>query len=111
MSDDKVYLTYILESINNINEVAGSTRDEFEADKHDVAAALYYLHTLAEATQRLSEPLKLAHPEIDWVAIAGFRNRLVHGYLNINRNTIWNVIVHNLPPLKKVVEDMLSGMS
>ncbi len=65
MSEDKVYLTYILECIANVEELTASGRAAFESAKHDRAAALYYLQTMAESTQRLSESLKATHTEID----------------------------------------------
>ena len=39
------------------------------------------LQIMAESTQRLSDAIKEAHPEVDWYKISGFRNVLVHGYL------------------------------
>jgi uncharacterized protein with HEPN domain len=101
VSEDEIYLRYIIECIDNIEELAARGRQAVEAAKHDRAALLYYLHTMAEATQRLSESIIDAHPEIDWIAITGFRNRLVHGYLNVNMNIVWNVIEHDLPALKQ----------
>jgi uncharacterized protein with HEPN domain len=83
---DRVYLLYILESISNIEEISLLTREKLDTDeyKHQRAALLYYLQTMAEATQRLSDELKSRHTEVDWLGIAGFRNRLAHGYLEIN---------------------------
>ncbi|HVU10892.1 MAG TPA: HepT-like ribonuclease domain-containing protein [Phototrophicaceae bacterium] len=85
---DKVNLIYILDCIANVEELTAAGRSAFEAAKHDRAAVLYYLQTMAESTQRLSDLLKSAHPEIDWVGINGFRNRLVHGYLSVNADIL-----------------------
>jgi len=71
-SGDRVYLTYILECIANIEELTMPGRTAFEASKHSRAAILYYLQTMAESTQRLSEELKAAHSEVDWIGISGF---------------------------------------
>ncbi len=65
---------------------------------------------MAESTQRLSEPLKAAHPEIDWVGISGFRNRLVHSYLSVNMDVLWNVIEKYLPELKQAATTMLKHL-
>jgi uncharacterized protein with HEPN domain len=65
---------------------------------------------MAESTQRLSDTIKATHPEIDWIAINGFRNRLAHGYLNVNVNIVWNVIENDLPPLKQAAEAMLQTL-
>lgn len=52
---DKVYLSYILECITNIEELTQSGRTVINNDRHYRAALLYYLQTMAEATQRLSD--------------------------------------------------------
>jgi uncharacterized protein with HEPN domain len=109
-SPDKVHLTYILECIVNIDELTASGRASFEAAKHERAAVLYYLQTMAESTQRLSEASKMTHPEVDWIAISGFRNRLVHGYLDINMDILWSVIETYLPELKTAVRAMLENL-
>ena len=109
MKDDRAYLIYILECIANIHELTTSGRESLSAPtaKHNRAAVLYYLQTMAEAAQRLSESLKATHPEIDWLRIGGFRNRLAHGYLDININIIWDVIEHYLDPLNSAAAAML----
>lgn len=108
MSDNQLYLTYILDSISDIEDLTANGRAAFESDRHKRAAALYYLQTMAESTQHLSEPLKIRHPEVDWVAISGFRNRLVHGYLDVNMDIVWNVIEKHIPELKRAINIMLS---
>ena len=45
--------------------------------------------------------------EVDWRALSGFRNVLVHDYLNgIDLNRIWDIVDNYLPKLKKAVEDI-----
>ena len=109
MKEDRVYLVHILETIANIEDLAADGREAFAAAKHSRAAALYYLQTMAESTQRLSDAIKATHPEIDWTAISGFRNRLAHGYLEVNMEIVWNVIESNLPALKQAAEAMLQA--
>ena len=111
MSEDQIFLSYILECITNVEDLTRNGRAAFEAAKHDRAAALYYLQTMAETTQRLSEAIKVTHPEVDWVAISGFRNRLVHGYLQINMDVVWSVVENYLPDLKRAVTAMLESLS
>ena len=61
------------------------------------------LQTLAESSQRLSEPLKATRPEIDWKGIAGLRNILVHDYLGISLLRVWEIVEVFLPELKAAV--------
>jgi uncharacterized protein with HEPN domain len=109
---DEPYLVYIRDAIGHIEQLTPSSEEDLTKGSftHDLAAILYYLHTLSEATQRLSEEAKSRYSEIDWPGIAGFRNRLVHGYLNVNTAIVWNVVKNYLPSLKVVVLKMLQEL-
>ncbi len=58
------------------------------------------LQTLAESTERLSEEFKSRHPQIPWRNIAGFRNILVHDYLGIKLDRVWEIIKGDLTLLR-----------
>ncbi len=110
MKQDRVYVVHILETIADINELTAAGREAFMTAKHDRAAVLHYLQTMAESTQRLSDEIKAAYPVVDWKAISGFRNRLVHGYLNVNMDVVWSVIQDYLPELQRAAEAMLADL-
>ena len=110
MKQDRVYVVHILDMISNVEDLTVQGREAFMAAKHDRAAVLHYLQTMAKSTQRLSDEIKATHPEIDWDAISGFRNRLVHGYLDINMDVVWSVIADYLPDLKYAAEAMLEDL-
>lgn len=65
------------------------------------------LQTTSEASQRLSVPLKATRPEIEWRRISAFRNVLVHNYLGIDLETIWEITQRDIPKLKRAVLVML----
>jgi uncharacterized protein with HEPN domain len=73
-------------------------------------ATLRRLQTLSESAQRLSPDFKAAHPEIPWADIAGFRNRLVHAYLDIDLDLAWNTVVRDLPPLLAMAESEVARL-
>ena len=64
------------------------------------------LQTLAESTQRLSEPLKASEPAVPWSAIVGFRNVLTHNYPGIDLEAVWSVVEQDLPGLGSAIERM-----
>jgi len=70
-------------------------------------ATIRELQELAESTQRLSAHLKARHPEISWAGIAGFRNVLVHDYLGLSLQRVWEIVERDLPPLRIAIEEML----
>ena len=109
MKDDRLYLIYILESIDKIDSyIAGLDLDLFLKETIVQDAVLRNLQVLAESTQRLSDDFKSRHTAIEWYKIAGLRNILVHDYLGIDLETIWAAVTKNLPDLKVVVQDALT---
>ena len=86
--DDQFYLIHIQECIARIELYTAEGKLAFLADTKTQDAVLRNLHTLAESSQRISEPRKASRPEVDWHAIAAFRNVAVHDYLGIDLNQI-----------------------
>ncbi len=100
MKDNRLYLIHIQECLTRIELYTVEGKDAFLTDIKTQDAVLRNLQTLAESTQRLSDELKAAHPDIDWRRISGFRNVLVHDYLSVNLVRVWEIIERNLPDLK-----------
>ncbi len=67
------------------------------------------LQVLSESAQRLSEELKSRYSTVEWRKIADFRNRLVHDYLGVDLEIVWQVIEKDLPALKRAIVEMLSS--
>jgi len=60
---------------------------------------------MAESTQRLSDSFKEKHQDIEWANISGLRNILVHDYLGIDLEIVWNIIASRLPHVKRTIGD------
>ena len=111
MKDDRLYLIHISECIERVEEyIAGGGKAGFMASTLIQDAVLRNLQTMAESTQRLSDVLKEAHPEVDWYRISGFRNVLVHDYLGVDLEMVWNIVERDLPDLKRTIEAMLRDL-
>jgi uncharacterized protein with HEPN domain len=106
MRDDSVYIHHIVECIRRIEENTNIGRDVFKQTHFLQDAVLRNLQTLSEATQRLSDAAKAGHPEIEWSRIAAFRNVLVHNYLGIDLEAIWDIVQRDIPELKRVISVM-----
>lgn len=103
MKDDRIYLRHIRECIRRIEENVAGGREQFMRSHTLQDAVLRNLQTMTESTQRLSEVVKTAHPEIEWRRIAAFRNVLVHVYLGIDLERVWEVIQRDVPTLKQAI--------
>lgn len=101
MSKDwKIYAQHILDAIERIWDY--QIRLEEGRAEEDIAtdAILRNLETMSEAVaDKLPDTVKSNHPQIEWNAIARFRNRLAHAYLNIDRSIIEQTVKEDLKPL------------
>lgn len=86
-----LYVCHILESIEYIEQFsAGHSREVIFIERMRYDAILRNLQTMAESSKRLPDSLKQTHPEVPWRDIAGFRNILVHDYLEgLDHNVLW----------------------
>ena len=110
MSDDNLYLVHILECIDRIQQYTASGYESFRDQTLIQDAVLRNLHTLSESTQRVSDAVKTAHPEVGWRGIARFRNVVVHGYLGIDLARIWDIVQNDLPNLKRSTRLILTEL-
>ena len=108
MKDDAVYLRHIQECIRRIEENVKEGRERFMSSHTLQDAVVRNLQTMAESTQRLSDDLKEAHPEVEWYRIAAFRNVLVHDYLGIDIERIWEITQRDIPELKQAILAMIN---
>jgi uncharacterized protein with HEPN domain len=104
VKDDRLYIHHVLDCVRRIERYCQDGEKAFRESELIQDAVLRNLQTLAESTQRVSERLKASHPEIDWRPIAGFRNTLVHDYLGINIDRVWEIVSVHLPVLRSQME-------
>ena len=87
--------------------VSGLTRRQFDASRLHQNAVVKALEIIGEAAGRISEEARKAHPEIPWGEIIGMRNRLVHGYFEVDWEKVWDTVRHDLPPLIAMIEPLV----
>ena len=67
-------------------------------------ATLRNLELLGEAATHIPQDIRTAHPEIPWRMIIATRNRLIHGYLGIDDDTLWSIIQDDVPELLPLLQ-------
>lgn len=110
MKDDRLYLLHIQEAIERIEEYTQGGEKAFFEDRKTQDAVLRNLHTLAESTQRISQSLKAKYSRVDWRTIAAFRNVVVHDYLGVSLERIWDIVETDLPGLKQSIVKILETL-
>lgn len=100
MKTDLPYLGHMLDAAKEASDIAATlTRAQFDSDRIVRFALVHLLQVVGEAARRVSHASRIASPAIPWDAIVGMRNRLVHDYLNVNNDVVWNTLQDDLPLL------------
>jgi uncharacterized protein with HEPN domain len=90
-----------------ISFVSGMTQAEFASDPKTIAAVMYAIAVMGEATKRLSNEFREQHSQLPWRELAGLRDRLVHDYRNIDLDILWDVVSVEIPALLVSLEPLL----
>ena len=109
MKDDSIYLRHILECCRRIEEDTVAGIETFRSSRTIQDAVLRNLQVLAESSQRLSDNLKSLWPQVEWKRIGAFRNVLVHDYLGLDLERVWQITQRDVPELKKTVQSIIPG--
>lgn len=107
MKDDKVYLISILEAIESIQEYTKGGKEEFIKTKIIIDAVIRNLEIIGEASKKVSNDIKKEYSEIPWRQMAGLRDVLIHDYLGVDKERVWNVIENELSNLKGKIKLIL----
>lgn len=110
--DNTIYLRHIVDSCNQIAEyIEGFDKETFLKDAKTQDAVMRQIEIIGEAIRNMEESFKAKHAEVDWINIAGMRNRLIHEYFQVNLNAVWSAAVDEVPSLKKQINSILSALS
>ena len=101
MRDDRQRLLDILEAIERIERYSSRGRDAFFGDELIQTWVVHHLQIIGEATRRLTDEFRAAHPDAPWSKIVGMRNLMVHAYFGIDRDIVWQVVDRDLPVLRE----------
>lgn len=104
-----IFLQHILESIELIQKrVENVTYDEFADDIDLQDMVIRRLEIIGEAVRNLPKEFREAHANIAWRNPADMRSVLIHGYLDVDLEVVWDTITKDLPPFKEQIEKLVS---
>ena len=78
---------------------AGFDQQSFLADRRAFDATVRNLELIGEAASQVPESVRASNPQVPWRMIVATRNRLIHGYLGIDDDTLWSIITEDIPAL------------
>ena len=98
--DDKVRVRHILDAAAEAVELArGKSRGDLDKDRMLNLSLVRLLEIIGEAAKGVSQDFQNTHPELPWRSMTGLRNRLIHGYFDVNFDIVWQTIQEDLPIL------------
>ena len=106
-SRDELYLQHVLDAIGKIERYVTVGYDEFMAESHWHDAAIRQFEIIGEAVKRLSTKITERRPDIPWRRIAGMRDVLIHNYMGVDLEAVWQATQHDIPRLRQAVEELL----
>ena len=74
-------------------------------------ATLRNLELIGEAATHIPDAVRAANPQIPWRLIIATRNRLIHGYLGIDDETIWSILQDDLPALLSALHELRATLA
>ncbi|GAB4188990.1 MAG: DUF86 domain-containing protein [Coleofasciculaceae cyanobacterium] len=92
MTDDRIYVAEIAERIERILLYTTGGREDFFESLLIQDAVIRNFEVIGEATNKLSLELRQQYPDIPWRRIAGFRDVLIHDYMGIDLDEVWDVV-------------------
>jgi uncharacterized protein with HEPN domain len=106
---DTDYLEHIQTAIKKILRYLESIDEtQFRADELLQDAVIRNLEIIGEAVSKLIAALKANYLDVPWIEISGMRNRLIHGYISVNLQIVWDTVQEILPRCSGRIEQIQS---
>ncbi|HNS19398.1 MAG TPA: DUF86 domain-containing protein [Sedimentisphaerales bacterium] len=110
--DDQTRLGHMCDAAREAMEMArGQTRGDLDTDRKLCLSLVHLLEIIGEAAKGVSPEFRRKHPDLPWKKIAGLRDRLIHGYFDVNLDIVWQTVTEDLPhfPSARQFEDPFEG--
>ena len=98
--DDRIRVRHMIDAAEAVAEfITGRQRADLDRDRMLLFAVVRAIEVLGEAAARTSSEARALAPSIPWTSIVSMRNRLIHGYFDIDTEIVWATVTLELPAL------------
>jgi uncharacterized protein with HEPN domain len=105
------YLQHIAEAAAHARSfVEGLEFDAFTSDTRTNYAVVRALEVVGEAAKLVPDAIRVATPEVPWRDMAAMRDKLIHGYADIDLEVVWKTVQEDLPVLAPRIQRVLAEL-
>lgn len=102
------FLQHILDEAQYLMDHAGVlSKAQFLGDETLKRAFVRSLEIIGEAAKQIPDDLRKKYPHIEWRAMAGIRDRLIHDYFGVDYDIVWDVIISKVPVLQREIRQIV----
>jgi uncharacterized protein with HEPN domain len=106
--DDSLYFAHMLDMARKaVSKTRRIDRDVYDGDENLRLALTHLVQVIGEAARRVSTEGRASHPEIPWFEITGMRSKIVHDYMDVDEDVVWEVVTQDLPQLIAALEKIV----
>ena len=111
MPTDRNRLEHILDAAREaISFAQNRSRADLELDRQLYHTLVRLVEITGEAANRVSDAVKGNNPQIPWHLMAATRNRLIHGYFEVDLDVLWRIVTEHLPRLVVQIESLIAQL-
>jgi uncharacterized protein with HEPN domain len=107
---DRIRIQHIIDAAEEaLSFVEEIKIENFSKNRMIILSVIKEIEIIGEAASKISQETKSNHTTIPWKDIVGMRNRLIHGYFDVDIKLVWNTVKNDIPSLILLFKEILTN--